>query len=320
VVLHLGGMTSPLASWADISGSVAALVQSVIDAVATQGQALTVMGSPHLAGLGLGGGPVTVLGDISPERAAQLIAGASVLITTPGIGAIFEALSQDTPVILLPPMNSTQLMHHQVLTGAGLHDLLSPAHAARLTALAGTLDWTQQTQLCLALLRQVGPQLAPPLARRLSDLLANRGMPCAATGCCAPAPGVRGPQPGAAAGRDPQLAAVRGARRTLASPARPTSRRCLHDRPQSRPAPDPKALEATVQAMPKVELHVHLEGSIPPELMLSLARRNGLKLPFDQPGSSASNVPSAASASLPTGCCWPCTACASRRTSTTPWP
>jgi adenosine deaminase len=46
---------------------------------------------------------------------------------------------------------------------------------------------------------------------------------------------------------------------------------------------DPKALQALVKAMPKVELHVHLEGSIPPELMLSLAQRNQLKLPFEQP-------------------------------------
>jgi aminodeoxyfutalosine deaminase len=284
VVLHLGGMTSPLASWAEISGSVAALVQSVVAAVAAQGQPLTVMGSPHLAGLGLDGGPVTVLGDISPERAAQLIAGAAVLITTPGIGAIFEALSQDTPVILLPPMNSTQLMHHRVLTRAGLPDLLSPAHAARLLALSGTLDWTQQTQLCLALLRQVGPRLAAPLAGRLSDLLS---------------------EPRDAVRRDRVLRAQRQVFAGL-SPVQPLDvirSWVLSEAPDKVPspgatdvaplparsaashsAPDPKALEATVRAMPKVELHVHLEGSIPPELMLSLARRNGLKLPFEQAG------------------------------------
>ncbi|HKJ85715.1 MAG TPA: adenosine deaminase, partial [Spirochaetia bacterium] len=36
----------------------------------------------------------------------------------------------------------------------------------------------------------------------------------------------------------------------------------------------------TIQAMPKVELHVHLEGSMPPETLLSLAAKNSIPLPF----------------------------------------
>ncbi len=36
-----------------------------------------------------------------------------------------------------------------------------------------------------------------------------------------------------------------------------------------------------IRGLPKVELHIHIEGSLEPELMFSLAMRNGLSLPYD---------------------------------------
>ncbi|MBN8621225.1 MAG: adenosine deaminase, partial [Anaerolineae bacterium] len=36
-----------------------------------------------------------------------------------------------------------------------------------------------------------------------------------------------------------------------------------------------------IRAMPKVELHVHLQGATQPETWLELARRNHITLPAD---------------------------------------
>src|SRR5262249_45048881 len=38
--------------------------------------------------------------------------------------------------------------------------------------------------------------------------------------------------------------------------------------------------ESLIKALPKCELHIHIEGSLEPELMFALARRNGIRLPY----------------------------------------
>ncbi|MFT5236247.1 MAG: adenosine deaminase [Shewanella sp.] len=42
-------------------------------------------------------------------------------------------------------------------------------------------------------------------------------------------------------------------------------------------------MKAFISELPKVELHLHIEGTLEPELMFELARRNDVAIPFDSP-------------------------------------
>ena len=44
----------------------------------------------------------------------------------------------------------------------------------------------------------------------------------------------------------------------------------------------PTPLGELIRAIPKAELHLHLEGTLEPDLMATLARRNGVALPDGQ--------------------------------------
>src|SRR5258708_35605659 len=49
--------------------------------------------------------------------------------------------------------------------------------------------------------------------------------------------------------------------------------------PCPRGTPGMHDTDALIARLPKCELHIHVEGSLEPELMFALARRNGIRLP-----------------------------------------
>ena len=42
----------------------------------------------------------------------------------------------------------------------------------------------------------------------------------------------------------------------------------------------PETSKAFIRGMPKAELHIHIEGSLEPEMMFELAERNGVALRY----------------------------------------
>ena len=61
-------------------------------------------------------------------------------------------------------------------------------------------------------------------------------------------------------------------------------------------------LRRFIERMPKAELHVHVEGTLEPELKFDLARRNGIELPHRSVEEMRSTPSSIASATTSTIC------------------
>ncbi len=153
ITLHFGGIISPIATWESVAPAVLHIAREVVALARRCRTDLTILGSARLRELPLTADNVRVLGDVSPAESARQIASALLVVSTPGIGAVYEAITHDTPVVVLPAMNSTQMHHYRVLTRHSIPGAAHPDLMTRVFAIAAKVSWDQQTRLCLKILQ-----------------------------------------------------------------------------------------------------------------------------------------------------------------------
>lgn len=173
VTLHVGGVTSPLVSWDMLRGPIEGFLARAHALTHSFGRRLVVIGSRHLGQWTQANAPdVAILGDISPPETAALIGRSEVLLSTPGIGAIYEAMASAVPVVVFPPTNSTQVLQYAVYTDAGLPGTMAEPASKALRQNAAGLPWQQQTTYSIDFLHHHLAACLSELPRHLELLLA----------------------------------------------------------------------------------------------------------------------------------------------------
>lgn len=174
IVVHTGGLTNSLPSGDTFARAVSALFGTVLARTGERGEPVSFLGNPALFAHVAGSQDARHLPGVSPAAATEAIAGARLLITTPGIGAVYEAMACGTPTILLPPTNSTQSYHFDVLTGLGLAGTIEPANQRAMRAVLNRTDWSQHSTLLLTALARDATRLLARLDHWLDVCLDER--------------------------------------------------------------------------------------------------------------------------------------------------
>lgn len=175
ITLHLGGVTSPVAGWQTQEPLVEAIAKAALMIARHYGRKLVLLGNSRLASLSVCAEPdVTLLGGVSPPEAAAAIGHSAILLSTPGISAIYEAFAQRVPCIVLPPMNSTQLHQYKTFTANGIPGSIVPGAANELFQATASIRWDEQSAFCMGWLTrnlsEAFGRLVPEVAQLLDPV------------------------------------------------------------------------------------------------------------------------------------------------------
>lgn len=151
-VFHTGGLYSPAVDPKWVGLYIDRLLLPLLQVIAGFGRPLTVLGPVGWLESWLRSPNVSFAGEVNPHESFRLISTASVLITTPGLGAIYEAISNSVPVIMLPPMNSTQIQHHRLWCQYGVPSLMHPEIVDLIPGHVLTLPWHKHANAVMELL------------------------------------------------------------------------------------------------------------------------------------------------------------------------
>lgn len=174
ITLALGGITSPLVTWEAAGIPVARIIEGVMDLSRQYGTPVTIIGSEHLRRfLDRENQDVEIMSAISPAQASKAISESGFIITTPGLGSVHQGIACDVPVLLLPPMNSTQLFHSRVFHRHKMPMTLASGPAVELFELSDIPSWHQQTRACIDWLHANQTILLPELPGLMSILLSG---------------------------------------------------------------------------------------------------------------------------------------------------
>lgn len=186
VVVHTGGMASPVTQVELAESVISGLITPLAESLIGGGHQVTLLGNTDVFRRIAPSRGMNVLGSVSPATAIKAIGGAKLLITTPGIGAVYEAMSKRTPIILLPPTNSTQLKHYRTLTSLGIVGVLGDRLRDVLSNRLASLPWQHQANALMRTLVENSGDIERMAVSVLTSILASddgaRLEDCAAKG------------------------------------------------------------------------------------------------------------------------------------------
>lgn len=147
VLVHLGGILSPNLDSQVAAETLESWIGQLLEKVAGQTNRVAALGKLQLSGDLNTPANVDCFDRADPAEVFDLISSSRAILTTPGIGFMEMAFIGQRPTVMLPPMNSTQLMHYRCMAAKGIPGVLNERVLDSMTNAARKLPWQQHARL-----------------------------------------------------------------------------------------------------------------------------------------------------------------------------